>query len=282
MLQLAIRDLTAWPYDDKLLPSSKGTQPAVDDLLTTRQLQDLLQVDRITIYRMLNDGRLHGFKVGGQWRFSRREIETWLQEQQHRLESSMASSSHRGALQPSPQALPLACIQTIQDVCAEALDIAAVTIDPDGVDPLTEISHSCEFCHMILSTAEGQKRCAASWRRLVNGQMHACHARLLCVTAPVQVSNQVVAITAGCQFIAQPLPGEEPDWKVHLPALAADLDLDEDDLRAVADTVRIVPAGYLPRVSRLLHRIAGTFSEIGQERLELLSRLQHISEMSQV
>lgn len=47
----------------------------MDDLLTTRQLQDLLRVDRITIYRMLNDGRLRGFKVGGQWRFSPREVE---------------------------------------------------------------------------------------------------------------------------------------------------------------------------------------------------------------
>lgn len=52
----------------------------MDDLLTTRQLQELLQVDRITIYRMLNDGRLQGFKVGGQWRFSRQAVELWLRD----------------------------------------------------------------------------------------------------------------------------------------------------------------------------------------------------------
>ena len=32
------------------------------DLLTTRQVQDILKVDRITIYRMLQDGRLKGVK----------------------------------------------------------------------------------------------------------------------------------------------------------------------------------------------------------------------------
>ena len=53
-----------------------------DTLLTARQLQELLQVDRITIYRMLSDGRLEGFKVGGQWRFSRQAIQGWLKEQQ--------------------------------------------------------------------------------------------------------------------------------------------------------------------------------------------------------
>ena len=52
----------------------------MDALLTVRHLQDLLQVDRITIYRMLDDGRLRGFKVGGQWRFSRQAIEGWLHE----------------------------------------------------------------------------------------------------------------------------------------------------------------------------------------------------------
>jgi excisionase family DNA binding protein len=53
----------------------------LEELLTTRQLQDLLQVDRVTIYRMLADGRLRGFKVGGQWRLPRRQIEAWLQAQ---------------------------------------------------------------------------------------------------------------------------------------------------------------------------------------------------------
>ena len=123
--------------------ASKGIVRSVDDLLTTRQLQELLQVDRITIYRMLNDGRLQGFKVGGQWRFSRREIETWLQEQQNRLDiESMPPPG--GTIAPSPKSLPLSCIQAIQDVCAEALDIAAVTTELDG-SPLTEVSNSCDF-----------------------------------------------------------------------------------------------------------------------------------------
>jgi hypothetical protein len=38
----------------------------------------------------------------------------------------------------------------------------------------------------------------------------------------------------------------------------------------------------LARVSRLLRRMVGTFTEIGEERLGLLSRLQHIAEMSKI
>ena len=45
------------------------------DLLTTNQVQTLLKVDRTTIYRMVEQGRLPAIRVGKQWRFSRPEIE---------------------------------------------------------------------------------------------------------------------------------------------------------------------------------------------------------------
>lgn len=253
----------------------------MDDLLTTRQLQDLLQVDRITIYRMLSDGRLHGFKVGGQWRFSRREIEVWLQEQQTKLDATDVPAVPEGILPPSPESLPLSCIQTIQAVCAEALEIAAVTTDLAG-SPLTEVSNSCDFCSLILSTDEGRRRCAEAWTAVGNGQVHECHAGLLCVSAPVEVDGQRLAITAGCQFSTQAPDAARRTWRARLPALAADLGLAELDLEDAANRVRVVSEGDLARVSRLLGRVADTFSEIGQERLNLLSRLQHIAEMSKI
>jgi excisionase family DNA binding protein len=254
--------------------NSKGIAHSVEDLLTTRQLQDLLQVDRVTIYRMLNDGRLRGFKVGGQWRFSQREIEAWLQEQQSKLELAGTLPSLGRTLAPSIKTLPLSCVQAIQGVCAEALDIASVTVDLDG-NPLTDISNSCQFCDLILATDEGRRRCTTAWKSVGNGQVHPCHAGLFCVSAPIEVGGQPVAVTAGCQFTGEA-------WQIDLYTLAADLDLDERDLEAAAGTVRLVPKETLPRVSRLLWRIAGTFSEIGEERLDLLSRLQHIAEMSKI
>jgi excisionase family DNA binding protein len=253
----------------------------LDDLLTTKQLQELLQVDRITIYRMLNDGRLQGFKVGGQWRFSRREIDAWLQEQQSQLEVTSLPPPPGGIILPSPQALPLSCIQTIQDVCAEALDIAAVTIELNGL-PLTEISNVCSFCELILSSEEGQRRCRAAWKRVSNGQAQHCHAGLLCIGALIHVDDQQVAITAGCQFTVQTSGRQMPPWQQNLPLLAEELGLSEQGLVAASESVRVVPDESIARISRLLGRMVGTFSEIGQERLNLLSRLQHISEMSRV
>ncbi len=49
-----------------------------DRLLTTRELQDHLQLDRVTIYRMVKEGELPALRVGGQWRFSAAAIDRWL------------------------------------------------------------------------------------------------------------------------------------------------------------------------------------------------------------
>jgi excisionase family DNA binding protein len=249
----------------------------VDDLLTTRQLQDLLRVDRITIYRMLNDGRLRGFKVGGQWRFARREIEAWLQEQQATAAPALPAESPA----PSSQVLPLTCIQAIQAVCAEALEIAVVTTDLDGA-PLASVSNSCGFCNLILATEPGRHRCAESWRQRPDGQVHPCHAGLLGVSFPVVVAGQPVAIAAACQFTTPGAQGAEPVGQLRLPELAAGLGLAETELRAAVDSVHLIADGHLPRIARLLRRVADTFSEIGQERLKLLGRLEKIAEMSRI
>jgi excisionase family DNA binding protein len=253
----------------------------MNELLTTRQLQDLLQVDRITIYRMLGDGRLRGFKVGGQWRFSRAEINAWLQERQPGQGTLLMSASPAVSPEPAFHALPLACIRAIQAVCAEAMNVAAVTADLDGT-PLSGISNSCQFCDLILSTAKGQERCEKAWRSAGRGPVQSCHAGLLCAGAPIVVGGQPVAVTAVCQFVAQHPSGSEPAWVGRLPDLARDLSLPEDALYGAASSLRAMPASQVAHVSTLVARMALTFEEIGQERLKLLGRLEKIAEMSKI
>ena len=254
----------------------------MDDLLTTRQLQELLKLDRVTIYRMLASGRLQGFKVGGQWRFSRHEIENWLQVRQVPAASKPAPEAP--APTSSTQALPLSCVRAIQELAAEATDVATVTTDPQGI-PLVEVSHSCPFCTLIRSTQEGRRRCSRSWLSGGDGQMTTCHAGLLCTSVPIVVDRQQVGLAAACQFqteasrsAVRPEKGPLP----HILTLAKDLGLSSGELQSASAHVWILASDQLPRVVALVRRMASTFSEIGQERLGLINRLQVISEMSQL
>jgi len=49
-----------------------------EQLLTLEQVAKYLNVDKFTVYRLLNDKELPAFKVGNQWRFKRKLLENWL------------------------------------------------------------------------------------------------------------------------------------------------------------------------------------------------------------
>ncbi|MGD0671317.1 MAG: helix-turn-helix domain-containing protein [Candidatus Binatus sp.] len=52
-----------------------------EDILTISELSAHLRVHPTTIYRLLREGRIPGFRVGSAWRFSRAAIEIWEKEQ---------------------------------------------------------------------------------------------------------------------------------------------------------------------------------------------------------
>jgi excisionase family DNA binding protein len=50
-------------------------------LLTVDELSEHLRVHKTTIYRMLKEGKLPGFRVGTDWRFDVDVIERWQRDQ---------------------------------------------------------------------------------------------------------------------------------------------------------------------------------------------------------
>ncbi len=57
-----------------------------DDILTIKQLSEYLMVSEKTIYRMVEKNDLPAIRVGGQWRFRRRDIDTWIDNQIRKVE----------------------------------------------------------------------------------------------------------------------------------------------------------------------------------------------------
>ncbi|MBU0709912.1 MAG: helix-turn-helix domain-containing protein [Candidatus Omnitrophica bacterium] len=47
-------------------------------LIDIDDLAHYLKLRKQTIYNWLNQGKISGIKVGGVWRFERREIEAWI------------------------------------------------------------------------------------------------------------------------------------------------------------------------------------------------------------
>lgn len=49
--------------------------------MTLREVADLLKLSEKSIYRRAQRGEIPAFKVGGTWRFRRRDIDSWIAAQ---------------------------------------------------------------------------------------------------------------------------------------------------------------------------------------------------------
>ena len=242
-------------------------------LLTAKQVQELLHLDRTTIYRMLKDGRLTGVKVGQQWRFYAREINDLL--------SGSASVADKGAA-VSTNVLPLHCMQPMQDVFAEIADVGAVTTDAHG-QPLTHMSNPCDFCKLILSSAEGRQACIQSWRELAHQdsrspEFSSCHAGLQYASTRIEVRGELLALLVSGQFYIQSPSSQEEAKRVH--SLAEDFHINENLLSQAAAKIPVLDNRRESQIGEWLKRVAHTFEQISSERANLMNRLKQIAVMS--
>lgn len=63
------------PSERQESPPSTGSE-----LLTTREVMEYLQVSRTKIWEMVNKQGLPAFKLGGDYRYRRSEVDTWLEK----------------------------------------------------------------------------------------------------------------------------------------------------------------------------------------------------------
>lgn len=54
-----------------------ATESSLSPVITVRGLADYLRVHPSTVYRLVKQGLLPGFKVGSDWRFNREDIRRW-------------------------------------------------------------------------------------------------------------------------------------------------------------------------------------------------------------
>lgn len=54
-------------------------------LIDVDELANYLRLKKQTIYNWLSQGKISGIKVGGVWRFDRREVDAWLKTKRHYL-----------------------------------------------------------------------------------------------------------------------------------------------------------------------------------------------------
>jgi excisionase family DNA binding protein len=203
-------------------------------LLSARQVQDILHVDRSTVYRMAEDGRLPAMRVGKQWRFPADEI--------YRLVSAGP------VINTSPMDPQVAAASA--DVAAELLGVMVVVTDMEG-HPITPIANPCPWMVQHAEDPEVLQTCIAQWHRMADDhtfepQFSEGEHGFECARAFVRSGRELVGMV---------LAGGVTPQGAHRTDL---YDLDPDDRRRVLDA--------LPKVAAALSRTASAPGAPKEER----------------
>ncbi len=60
------------------MPEEKDKRPTRTQIMTLKEVAKYLGVHSMTVYRLLKEKKLPGFKVGGQWRTKKEVLDNYL------------------------------------------------------------------------------------------------------------------------------------------------------------------------------------------------------------
>lgn len=234
-------------------------------------MQDLFKVDRITVYRMLQDGRLKGIKIGNQWRFSQSEVE--------RLLSGLPSQS----INEEAASLPTHCVQAIQDLFSSVSQISGLVVDRHG-KAVTNTSQPRKFCQLIQSSESGRKACLASWKQFSDqadekSKQLTCHAGLNYLASRVVSQDGVQGVFLAGEFYWEQPDHEEADLRYR--RLADLYDLKTEELIESARDIPVLSKDQQTHLSLQPAAAARAILSIINERDGFLTRMQKIANLTQ-
>ena len=242
-------------------------------LLTTPEVQRLIRVDRSTIYRMAEDGRLPAVKVGRQWRFPEDRLRDWLRAQGAAAGGSPAPTGLQACLTPG-------ALQAVADLLGEAMGVMVLITDLEG-RPLTTPSNPCGLFEAAHRYAGVLDRCIDSWRTLaaeldLDAQWRATPFGFLCARSLIRQGGRLVGMVVAGGL-------EPPSWPPapdQAAALAEGLGVPAAVITEHAAEVHRLDARERERVLLLLPRSAAFLSRLAAERSELVGRLDAIAALA--
>ena len=247
-----------------------------DELLTTKEVQAMLQVDRTTIYRMAEANRLPAFKVGNQWRFPADQIRNWLRQQMTAPNPSSQPRRDINKASDISSLLSAEYIQLVQDVFAAALGIMIMVTDMDG-NLVAEVSNPCGLFEIISQTPNPIQKCIENWSHLemmpgLEPQFIKSRLGLLGTRGLIRVGSDLKGIVVAGGIAPENWP---PD-PAEVTETATFFGLPPDALVPHIHEVFYLDETQKALVLSLVQRIADILAHIAADRLALMEKLDSI------
>lgn len=211
-------------------------------------------MDRSTIYRMAESGRLPALKVGRQWRFPEDRLYQWLNHRAPQTES-VPPPALDGLLGPE-------ALQAFTVLIGELLGVMVVITDMAG-HPLTDVGNPCGLFSAAHQYPGVLERCVAGWRDMagepdLDPRWEPTPLGFLCARTFVRVGDHL----RGMVLAGGIAPAEWPPDAQTLSRLAGGLEIPTDLLAAHVEAVHHLAPPEQDRVLRILPRVGALLSRL--------------------
>ncbi len=138
-------------FADSRRPAVTLHLPNDEVFLTTEEVLEYLQVNLRTVYRLIKAGKIPAVRVGRQWRFRKRDIDTWLDGQRSRATSATATSPAGAVRTGRMRILVVDDEASIRELLSKTLALAEYDVDtaPDGATALERVRDNSTYDLMI-------------------------------------------------------------------------------------------------------------------------------------
>ena len=247
--------------------------------LTTREEQDLFKVDRSTIYRMAEDGRLPAIKVGRQWRFPADRSRSLLAIAPQVAAPEPAQAPPDGSTELG-SILPVEAIGAIAEILGDLMGAMVIVTDMEGV-PLTDVANPCGLYSRFHDDPVVLSRCIDGWRHYgadlhLEPRFRPSQFGFLCARGFIRFGAEL----KGMVIVGGFAPDEWPPPPDHVAELAANLGVSEGEFSAHVHEVFRADEDQLQMVLSMLPRISVLVSHMATARGQLVGRLGAIAELA--
>jgi excisionase family DNA binding protein len=247
-------------------------------LLTTKQVQEIFRVDRSTIYRMAEDGRLPAVKVGRQWRFPSERVELLLG--QSNPEALSSPDSAEAADLTLNTLLPGETAQAVADLAADLFGVMAVVTDMDG-QALSTVANPCGYFTAVFEGVYTADRCSKGWRRLgeeieLEPRFLPSHLGFLCARSFIRIGSKL----AGMVIVGGVAPQVWPPSDDEIATVAIETGTSEDLIRDHINEVYWIDTAHQDWIVRNLSRVSDLISHLADGHGRLVQKLETIAALA--
>jgi excisionase family DNA binding protein len=241
--------------------------------LTARDLEELIRVDKSTIYRMAEDGRLPAVKVGRQWRFPEDAVMGWL---------GIDTGGAVMRIEHNLRDLVTPGVATaVAELAAAAMGVMVVVTDMDG-RPLTPVANPCGLFNAVAADPAILPRCISSWQKYASApdlvpRFGPSEFGFLCARAFVRRDTRLL----GMVIAGGVAPDAWPPAPSAVRAITTGLGVAEEVFADHADEVYHLAHAEQARLLGLLPRVALLVSQIADEAGAVAGKLSAIAELAE-